>query len=120
LVAQARSHDHASPYADFTDREIKALSAEEIEGLQDGDGLGMALAAELNGYPDPRHVLELRVMLGLSSGQESEIQAIFNEMREQARSLGRTIVDLERDLDRSFAEGTITEARLVDATFCRI
>ena len=112
LVAQTHSHDHASPYAGFTDREIKALSAEETEGLLNGDGLGMALPAELNRYPGPRHVLEMGAMLGLSSDQESAIRSIFDEMQEQARSLGQEIVDLERDLDRSFAEGAITESRL--------
>ena len=112
LVAQAHTHDHASPYAGFTDREIKALSAEEIAGLLTGDGLGMALPAELNRYPGPKHVLELGAMHGLSTDQEAEIQAIFDEMQTQARSLGKTIVELERDLDRSFAEGSITERRL--------
>ncbi len=115
LLAQAHSHDHASPYAEYMDREIKALSAEEIAGLLNGDGLGMALPAELNRYPGPRHVLELRAMLGLSADQESKVQAIFNEMQAQARSLGETIVELERELDRSFAEGTITEARLEES-----
>lgn len=112
LVAQARPHDHASPYNEFTDREIKALSAEEIEGLLNGDGLGMALPAELNRYPGPKHLLELGETLGLSPDQESEVQAVFDAMQAQAQSLGQTIVELERDLDRSFAEGTITEARL--------
>jgi len=112
LVAQARPHDHASPYAGFTDREIKALSAEEIVGLLNGDGLGMALPAELNRYPGPRHLLELGAMLGLSPDQESEVQAVFDAMQAQAQSLGQTIVELERDLDRSFVKGTITEARL--------
>ena len=112
LVAQAHSHDHASPYAGFTDREIKALSADEVAGLLNGDGLGMALPAELNRYPGPRHVLELGAMLGLSADQESQVQAIFDEMQAQAQSFGSMIVELERDLDRSFAEGTITEARL--------
>ena len=112
LVAQAHQHDHASPYAEFTDREIKALSADEIAGLLNGDGLGMALPAELNRYPGPRHLLEMGAMIGLSPDQESEVQAVFDEMQAQARALGQTIVELERDLDRSFAEGTITEARL--------
>jgi hypothetical protein len=112
LVAQARPHNHASPYNEFTDREIKALSAEEIVGLLNGDGLGMALPAELNRYPGPKHLLELGATLGLSPDQESEVQAVFDAMQAQAQSLGQTIVKLERDLDRSFAEGTITEARL--------
>ena len=115
LPAQDHAHDHASPYAGFMDREIKALSAEEIAGLLNGDGLGMALPAELNGYPGPRHVLELGAMLGLSSDQESRVQAIFDEMQEEARELGETIVELERELDRSFAGGTMTEARLEES-----
>ncbi len=75
-------------------------------------GLGMALAAELNKYPGPRHVLELGPALGLSVDQESKIQAIFDEMQNEARSFGRLIVELERDLDQTFVEGTISEACL--------
>lgn len=112
LGAQAHSHDHTSPYAGFGDREIKALAAEEIDALLDGDGLGMALPAELNRYPGPRHVLELAPMLQLSAEQRTATQAIFDEMQGLARTLGASIVELERDLDRSFAESTITEARL--------
>lgn len=112
VAAQAHSHDHASPYAAFTDREIKALSAEEVQGLLDGAGLGMALPGELNRYPGPRHVLDMAPMLGLSPDQESAVRAIFEEMQEQARSLGKEVVDLERELDRDFAQGTITDARL--------
>ena len=37
---------------------IRSLSAEEIRGLRDGEGMGLARAAELNGYPGPTHVLE--------------------------------------------------------------
>ena len=47
------------PYAGMQDREIKALSAEERAALLEGQGMGLALAAELNGYPGPVHVLEL-------------------------------------------------------------
>lgn len=105
-------HDHGSPYASFTDREIKALSNEEIEGLLNGDGLGMALPAELNGYPGPKHVLELAPMLELSAEQESRIRAVYDEMKAEAEELGEAIVDLERELDQAFAGGTITESRL--------
>jgi len=112
VVAQSHSHDHTSPYVGHTDREIKALSAEEIAGLLNGDGLGMALPAELNQYPGPLHVLKLGQMLDLSDEQESQIQAIFQAMKEQARSLGQKIVEQERHLDQSFAESTVTETSL--------
>lgn len=112
LVAQDHSHDHTSPYAGFTDREIKALSAEEVEGLLSGVGLGMALPGELNRYPGPTHVLQMASVLDLSPDQEEAIRAIFEEMKEEARSLGKQIVEWERELDQAFAQGTITDVRL--------
>ena len=40
-----------SPYAGEETRAIKALSAQEVESLLGGKGMGFAKAAELNGYP---------------------------------------------------------------------
>jgi hypothetical protein len=37
--------------------------------------MGLALPAELNGYPGPIHVLELSDKLGLSAEQKSRIEA---------------------------------------------
>ena len=42
-----------SPYTGETQREIKALSAEQIAGYLSGDGMALALPAELNDYPGP-------------------------------------------------------------------
>src|SRR5690348_16636348 len=73
-------HEHAatalSPYAGQQHRAIKALSAEEIEGLKNGMGLGIAKAGELNGYPGPLHVLQLRNELKLTPAQLQAITAI--------------------------------------------
>lgn len=49
-IAQHQGH---SPYAGMEGREIKGLSAEDIEDLCAGRGSGIALAAELNGVPRP-------------------------------------------------------------------
>jgi len=35
----------------------RSLAPEEIRGLQEGEGIGLARAAELNGYPGPAHIL---------------------------------------------------------------
>ena len=43
---------------------MKALSDQQIADLKAGRGMGLALAAELNGYPGPMHVLELATPLG--------------------------------------------------------
>ena len=49
----------ATPYAGQQARTIKSLSKEDIAALLNGKGMGMAKAAELNGYPGPVHLLEL-------------------------------------------------------------
>jgi hypothetical protein len=104
-----------SPYADLTDRPIKALSEEEVAGLEAGEGMGMALAAELNGYPGPRHVLDMAPVLQLSSEQESRIQAIFDKMHHRAVELGQEILNLEKSLDQSFAGESLSEEMLEEA-----
>jgi len=58
-----------SPYAGQQSRSIKALPEGDIAALQNGDGMGMAKAAELNGYPGPRHVLALAAELHLTEAQ---------------------------------------------------
>ncbi|WP_038053394.1 Spy/CpxP family protein refolding chaperone [Thioalkalivibrio sp. ALJ1] len=98
----------ANPYAELQEREIKALSAQETEDLLKGRGMGMALPAELHGYPGPLHVLEVAEQLDLSDEQRQETEELFETMREQARELGQRIVDRERELDERFAEGGIT------------
>ncbi|AKJ94350.1 hypothetical protein TVD_02710 [Thioalkalivibrio versutus] len=98
----------ANPYSGLQEREIKALSAQETEDLLEGRGMGMALPAELHGYPGPLHVLEVAAELGLTSEQRRETERLFETMREQARQLGRRIVERERELDERFAEGAIS------------
>jgi Spy/CpxP family protein refolding chaperone len=94
------------------DREIKALSTDEVESLLAGEGIGMALPAELNRYPGPRHVLDMSEMLELTSDQEETVRTIFEEMQGEARALGAVVVERERELDRAFAEGAIEESEL--------
>ncbi|MFW6084324.1 MAG: Spy/CpxP family protein refolding chaperone, partial [Gemmatimonadota bacterium] len=101
-----------SPYAAYGDREIMALSPEEIDGLRAGEGMGMAVPAELHGYPGPRHVLELASELELTRSQVEATKTVFDSMATRARALGREIVELERDLDAAFEEGTVTHEEL--------
>lgn len=99
-----------SPYRGQESREIKALSADEVRGLQEGAGMGLAKAAELNGVPGPRHVLDLATDLELGSGQRERVQAIYDQMSSAARELGARIVELERTLDHGFAGHAIDAA----------
>ena len=67
-----------TPYAGMQTRPIKALSDQQIADLKAGRGMGLALAAELNGYPGPLHVLELADKLDLSAEQRSSVQRLFD------------------------------------------
>lgn len=95
------------PYAGMEKRKIKALSEDRIEGLSTGKGIGYALAAELNNYPGPSHVLDMAKMLGLSDERKNKIQTLFDGMKGEAIALGKMIVEKEAALDRAFADGKI-------------
>ena len=107
-ASSAFAQERPSPYADETDREIKALGPKEVAGLLDGAGLGFAKAAELNGVPGPRHVLELASELTLSDEQRARVQAVYDRMHAEAVELGALVVELERELDRDFADQRLT------------
>ena len=92
-----------SPYAGLETRQIKALSPQQVDDLRAGRGMGLALAAELNDYPGPRHVLDLSDRLGLSEEQRTNISNLFNNMSQQAKILGGRILETERHLDSLFA-----------------
>jgi hypothetical protein len=101
-----------STYTDFKERKINSLSKDQIKGYLDGRGMGMALPAELNHYPGPKHVLELGDSLNISLEQKDQIQNIFDEMHEEAIILGESIVEKEKELDQLFASGKITDNSL--------
>ena len=104
-----------SPYAGWEDRPIKALSAEEIAAYEQGEGMGLALAAELNRHPGPKHVLELQQELALTDEQLAETRQVFETMQSRAIELGRGIVEAERRLDTAFAAGDLGDEALRQA-----
>ena len=104
------------PYAGLEGRSIKALSDQQIADLKAGRGMGLALAAELNGYPGPMHMLELADSLDLSGQQRAKMQELLTAMKAEAIPLGERLVAQEADLDKEFAKQTITPASLAAAT----
>jgi hypothetical protein len=74
-IAFVTSVHAQTPYAGMQSRSIKALSDQQIADLNAGRGMGLALAAELNGYPGPLHVLELADKLDLSADQRAACDA---------------------------------------------
>jgi hypothetical protein len=105
-----------SPYAGMQTRTIKALSDQQIADLKAGRGMGLALAAELNGYPGPIHVLELADQLGLSAEQKARIKDLFDSMKAEAVPLGAKLLEQEAALDQQFANHSVTAESLKAAT----
>ena len=112
--AQAQDQPTPTPsgYIDLLDTEIRGLSPEQIETYRTGVGGGLALPAELNGYPGPRHVLDLADELDLTEDQQARIQALYDDMLPQAIDLGEQILQLEAELELAFRENRIDEVFL--------
>ena len=106
-------HQHPqTPYGGLQQRDIKALSEQQLADLKLGRGMGLALAAELNGYPGPLHVLELADQLNLNGEQRQRVQQLFDAMKVEATAVGERLIAQETELDRAFATGSISPATL--------
>src|SRR6516225_3883937 len=116
LAVPVLADNPSMPYSGQQARTIKALSDEDIAALRKGEGMGMAKAAELNGYTGPVHVLALAAPLGLTEAQRRDVQAVFDRMSAAAKPLGGELIAQEQALDQLFAKGEITPDRLAAAT----
>jgi LTXXQ motif family protein len=120
--AAAQSTPHPSAYVGQQTRSIKSLSEQDIDDLLAGRGTGLAKAAELNGYPGPAHVLELKEALRLSEAQLVATEALMSRHRADARRLGEDVVAAERSLDQAFANHIANEGsiRMLTAGVARL
>ena len=118
----AASQPSASNYAGLQHREIKALSPQERVDWLDGKGMGLAKAAELNGYPGPMHTLEHAEILQLSDMQREQTQQLLDRHKARVRELGQKLVEAERQLDRAFSsrQASAVEIRVLAAETARL
>src|ERR1700710_2026930 len=116
LFLAASSASAQMPYAGMQARPIKALSEQQVADLKAGRGMGLALAAELNGYPGPSHLVELSDQLGLTAEQLSSLKGVFGAMKAETIPIGESLVAQEQELDRLFAENVVSEQQLKAAT----
>lgn len=104
------------PYGGMQHRQIKALSDEQLGDLRAGRGMGLALSAELNGYPGPLHVIQLANELGLTPDQRARMQRLYRKMKNDAIRVGAQLIAREATLDQLFADRKVTTASLTNAT----
>jgi hypothetical protein len=105
-----------APYAGMEARPIKALSEQQVSDLKAGRGMGLALVAELNGYPGPSHLLELADQLGLSDAERNAIRGLFEAMKAETIPIGERLIAQETALETLFAEHQVTPETLAAAT----
>ena len=105
-TAALAQHDHpTSPYAHGRSSEISSLTTAEVHALRNGEGMGLARAAELNHFPGPKHLLELAPELNLDHAQVERIEAIRERMKRRAVAKGKEILEAERHLASMFDSG---------------
>ena len=78
--------------------------------------MSLALAAELNGYPGPRHVMELSEQLGLTDRQRVDVQRLFDQMTAEVVPIGEKLISQEAELDRLFARRVVAPSGLDSVT----
>ena len=107
---------HRSPYADAydPDAEIRALGTDAVAQIRRGGGASLALPAELNGVPGPRHVLDLADELSLSANQQTRVQGVFDRFQRAAVPAGERYLIAEQALEEGFRTGALTEQTLPD------
>lgn len=112
LAAPSALSQNAQPYAGQQAREVKSLTAMEMQDYLSGAGMGYAKPAELSSYPGPLHVLELADKLVLTPEQRARTQALMDAHKAEARAIGAKRVEAERALDVLFAQGALDEESL--------
>lgn len=96
-----------APYAGMHERGIASLSDADIAALEAGEGWGLALPAELNGWPGPRHVLDMDAALGLTDVQRGQVERLFGLMQAEAQRIGGNYIDAEQALDAAFDDPSL-------------
>jgi hypothetical protein len=103
-----------SPYAAGFDAQarVRGLSPDEMRQIRAGEGAGFARAAELNGLPGPRHVLDLAAELGLSREQFEQIQAVYEATRADAIGVGQQYLTSHESLEQDLRARRLTTGGL--------
>ena len=118
LATLAAQQQHTPP-ASGTNAALAAHHAfleQERAAIERGEGFGMALAADRSGYPGPKHILELKEQLKLTTEQQAAVEKLFAQMKEKAIARGKEVLLAEERLEKMFAEGR-PEAELREESF---
>jgi Spy/CpxP family protein refolding chaperone len=86
---------------------LSGISEGEKEALLKGSGLGAGMIAMMNGYPGPKHVLEMGDELELTAEQREKIGTLFAARKASFVEMGRELVEKDEKLTAMFASGSV-------------
>jgi hypothetical protein len=112
LRAQTPDHPAPGPYAGQQDSAVRGLSEAEINAFRNGMGIGLARAADVNGYPGPLHVIDLAEALALTPSQHAAVTVLMSQARAEASAKGEEFLARYALLEQAFRDETITLASL--------
>lgn len=93
---------------------LKHLTTEQYSAFQQGtDVWGMGRVAELNHFPSPQKVIELKSKLSLNKQQESDLQDIVTKLNFKVKEMGAFMIKNERMLDSLFRLGKVNDGQLI-------
>jgi Spy/CpxP family protein refolding chaperone len=118
LAALHEQHmkSQAAPQAAQAMAQHHAFLEAERQAIEHGEGFGMALAADKNGYPGPKHVLDMKKELKLTPAQEAAMQKLMSDMKAKALAKGKDVLAAEKRLEELFAQGK-SEDELREETY---
>ena len=87
----------------------KPVLPPDREDLLKGTGVGLTAIADMNNYPGPRHVLDLKSELSLTRDQVKKTEALEKVVSSSAVAKGGEIVQAEEELNQLFEAGTVSE-----------
>lgn len=82
------------------------------DSLLKGLGMGLATIADVNNYPGPKHVINLKTELGLTRDQLKKTEALDKVVSSSAIAKGEEVVQAEEELFKLFEAGTVSEKAL--------
>ncbi len=87
---------------------LSGVSEQEKEMLLKGGGLGAGMIAMTNGYPGPKHVLEMGDDLELTAAQRESIGTIYGKVKAESVKLGTELVEKDEALAALFTTGSVS------------
>ena len=100
-VAHAAHGEEESNLADTS------LTKEEVNAYLTGGGLDIDRVADINHFPDPKRVIQIKDLLNLNRAQNNRTTISYKLMRKYAIKTGRKIVRKENQLNNLFQQAAV-------------